>query len=30
MPTIQFRTDDQTKAASTALFDRLGITMSEA
>jgi addiction module RelB/DinJ family antitoxin len=30
MPTIQFRTDDQTKKASTALFDRLGITMSEA
>jgi addiction module RelB/DinJ family antitoxin len=30
MPTIQFRTDDQTKAAFTALFDRLGITMSEA
>ena len=30
MPTIQFRTDDQTKAASSALFDRLGITMSEA
>jgi addiction module RelB/DinJ family antitoxin len=30
MPTIQFRTDDKTKAASTALFDRLGITMSEA
>jgi DNA-damage-inducible protein J len=30
MPTIQFRTDDQTKAASTALFDRLGITMSQA
>jgi DNA-damage-inducible protein J len=30
MPTIQFRTDEQTKAASTALFDRLGITMSEA
>jgi addiction module RelB/DinJ family antitoxin len=30
VPTIQFRTDDQTKAASTALFDRLGITMSEA
>jgi DNA-damage-inducible protein J len=30
MPTIQFRTDDQTKVASTALFNRLGITMSEA
>ncbi|MFP3089360.1 type II toxin-antitoxin system RelB/DinJ family antitoxin [Treponema sp. TIM-1] len=30
MPTIQFRTDDQTKAASTALFSQLGITMSEA
>jgi DNA-damage-inducible protein J len=30
MPTIQFRTDDRTKAASTALFNQLGITMSEA
>jgi len=30
MPTIQFRTDTQTKAASSALFERLGITMSEA
>ena len=30
MPTIQFRTDDQTKIASTALFAQLGITMSEA
>jgi len=30
MPTIQVRTDDQTKTASAALFDRLGITMSEA
>jgi len=30
MPTIQFRTDDQTKTASTAIFDQLGITMSEA
>jgi DNA-damage-inducible protein J len=30
VPTIQFRTDDQTKAASTALFDQLGLTMSEA
>jgi len=30
MPTIQIRTDDQTKNASTALFDKLGITMSEA
>jgi len=30
MPTIQVRTDDQTKIASTALFERLGITMSEA
>jgi addiction module RelB/DinJ family antitoxin len=30
MPTIQFRTDDQTKAASTTLFSKLGITMSEA
>jgi DNA-damage-inducible protein J len=30
MPTIQFRTDDKTKSASTALFNKLGITMSEA
>jgi DNA-damage-inducible protein J len=30
MPTIQFRTDDQTKTASTTLFSKLGITMSEA
>jgi DNA-damage-inducible protein J len=30
MPTIQVRTDDKTKNASTALFDKLGITMSEA
>jgi addiction module RelB/DinJ family antitoxin len=30
MPTIQFRTDDQTKTASTALFKQLGITMSDA
>ena len=30
MPTIQIRTDDQTKTASTALFDQLGISMSEA
>jgi len=30
MPTIQIRTDDQTKNDSTALFDKLGITMSEA
>jgi DNA-damage-inducible protein J len=30
MPTIQFRTDNQTKTASAALFDKLGITMSEA
>ena len=30
MPTIQVRTDDQTKAASTALFDQLGISMSDA
>jgi DNA-damage-inducible protein J len=30
MPTIQVRTDDQTKTASTALFERLGITMSDA
>jgi DNA-damage-inducible protein J len=29
MPTIQFRTDDQTKTASQALFNQLGITMSE-
>jgi addiction module RelB/DinJ family antitoxin len=30
MPTIQIRTDDKTKNASAALFDKLGITMSEA
>jgi DNA-damage-inducible protein J len=30
MPTIQVRTDNQTKSASTALFEKLGITMSEA
>jgi addiction module RelB/DinJ family antitoxin len=30
MPTIQFRTDDQTKKASSDLFSKLGITMSEA
>jgi len=30
MPTIQVRTDDQTKNDSTAIFDKLGITMSEA
>jgi addiction module RelB/DinJ family antitoxin len=30
MPTIQFRTDDQTKTASTDLFNQLGMTMSEA
>jgi DNA-damage-inducible protein J len=30
MPTIQFRTDNQTKTASTALFKQLGITMSDA
>ena len=30
MPTIQVRIDDQTKTASTALFDQLGISMSEA
>jgi DNA-damage-inducible protein J len=30
MPTIQVRTDEQTKIASTALFERLGITMSDA
>ena len=29
MPTIQVRTDDRTKTASTALFQRLGITMSD-
>ena len=30
MPTIQIRTDDRTKTASAALFDQLGITMSDA
>ena len=30
MPTIQVRIDDKTKNASTALFEKLGITMSEA
>jgi DNA-damage-inducible protein J len=30
MPTIQVRIDDQTKTASTALFDQLGMSMSEA
>ena len=30
MPTIQVRTDDQTKNASAALFERLGINMSDA
>jgi DNA-damage-inducible protein J len=30
MPTIQVRTDDQTKNDSAALFDKLGISMSEA
>jgi DNA-damage-inducible protein J len=30
MPTIQVRTDDQTINASTAIFDKLGMTMSEA
>jgi len=30
MPTIQVRIDDQTKKASTALFDQLGMSMSEA
>jgi len=30
MPTIQVRIDDQTKSASTALFDQLGMSMSEA
>ena len=30
MPTIQVRVDDKTKTDSTALFNQLGITMSEA
>jgi DNA-damage-inducible protein J len=30
MPTIQFRTDDFTKTQSTAIFQQLGITMSDA
>ena len=30
MPTIQVRTDDQTKTASAALFSQLGISMSDA
>ena len=30
MPTIQVRIDDTTKSASTALFNQLGITMSDA
>ena len=30
MPTIQVRIDDQTKSASAALFDQLGMSMSEA
>ena len=30
MPTIQVRIDDKTKSASTALFNQLGITMSDA
>ena len=30
MPTIQIRTDEKTKNASAALFNQLGITMSEA
>jgi DNA-damage-inducible protein J len=30
MPTIQFRTDDRTKTQSTAIFQQLGITMSDA
>ena len=30
MPTIQVRTDDKTKNASTAIFEQLGMTMSEA
>jgi len=29
VPTIQIRTDDKTKTASTALFEQLGITMSK-
>ena len=30
MPTIQFRTDDSTKKQSSAIFQQLGITMSDA
>ena len=30
MPTIQFRTDEITKTQSTAIFQQLGITMSDA
>jgi DNA-damage-inducible protein J len=30
MPTIQFRTDDRTKSQSAAIFQQLGITMSDA
>ena len=30
MATIQFRTDDEIKAQSTAIFQQLGITMSDA
>jgi DNA-damage-inducible protein J len=30
MPTIQFRTDDITKNQATAIFQQLGITMSDA
>ena len=30
MPTVQFRTDEATKAKSTAIFQQLGITMSDA
>jgi len=30
MPTIQFRTDETTKAQSVAIFQHLGITMSDA
>jgi DNA-damage-inducible protein J len=30
MPTVQFRTDETTKAQSNAIFQQLGITMSDA
>ncbi len=30
MPTVQFRTDEATKAKSAAIFQQLGITMSDA